>query len=225
MQNLLAKIRENLEIVEESICFGQYRLTYYRPADPEAVLDDETLMSAHDQLDWQPYWAQAWDAGLGMCQYLSTQMLAGKTVLDLGCGVGLTSALLAASGANVVCGDNAPPSLLFAEANTWPWRQRVTVQLIDWHKTRVDCQFDLIVGSDIVYDRAEVTPLNRFFRAHLGAGGEVLLSDPSRPMTREYLAAFQELGWQLVERTIRVADVKQPIRLVHMTLPGQSSSL
>lgn len=215
-QDLLKKAGEEFPYAKDSIRFGKHTIEYYRPADPEAVLDEETLLSAHGELAWQPYWAQAWDAGLGMCQHVGDMDLRGKRILDLGCGIGLTSALLLAAGADLVCGDNAPPSLLFAEINTWPWRERAEVKHIDWHATELEQSFDTIVGSDIVYERGEVAPLDRFFRQHLLASGSVILSDPSRPMTREFLKMFQQLGWELRESEIPVEGVRQPIRIVTM---------
>lgn len=217
-QDLLAKAGREFPHTKASICFGEHTIEYYRPADPESALNDEILLSPHGELEWQPYWAQAWDAGLGMCQHVLDLDLRGKRILDLGCGIGLTSALLLAAGADLVCGDNAPPSLLFAELNTWPWRDRVEVKHIDWHATDLGQTFDTIVGSDIVYERGEVAPLDRFFRQHLMLGGSVILSDPSRPMTRDFLERFQQLGWELRESAIAVEGVRQPIRIVTMTL-------
>lgn len=216
LQSLLDEVREQFDITCDHLSFGDYTLDCYRPTDPESILDEETLLASHGQLDWQPYWAQAWDAGIGLCHYMSTQPIAGLNILDLGCGVGLTSALLLAAGAHVVCGDNAPPALSFARINTWPWRHHAGVQLIDWHKTRLNRRFDIIVGADILYDRGEVEPLDRFFTDHLKPAGHVLLSDPSRPMTREYLQSFQQRGWELQEQTQKVDGARQPTRLVSM---------
>ena len=199
--------------------FGSHAISFWCPADPEAILDEETLLNSHEQLAWQPYWAQAWDASLGMCHYLVDVALKDRRVLDLGCGLGLTSALLLSAGAEVVCGDNAPPSLLFSRINTWPWRSRCQVREIDWRNTRLDQRFERIIGSDILYDRKEVLPLDRFFRLHLEEEGKVVLGDPSRPMTVEFLTHFRELGWHQRTESVEVSGARQPVRIVTMTLP------
>ncbi len=213
---LLAEATTHCEIVKDSLQLGSCQIQYYRPADPESILDDETLLSAHGQLAWQPYWAQAWEAGLGLCQFMLDQPLSNRKILDLGCGIGLTAAWMLKQGGDVACGDNAPPALLFARLNTWPWRDRVSVHRIDWHHTRLGECFEIIVGSDIVYDRAEVPALDRFFRQHLQTAGRVILSDPSRPMTREFLSTFEQLGWILQEASVVVPKVRQLIRIVTM---------
>lgn len=218
LSELINQVGQEFEIRHKTLCFDGHSIDCCQPADPESILDDETLLRSHGELDWQPYWAQAWDASLGMCHYLNRLDLAEKRVLDLGCGIGLTSATLLACGANVTCGDNAPPSLAFAKINTWPWRDRCDVQLIDWHQTKLDGRFELIIGSDIVYERIEVKPLDGFFRCHLVPGGKVILGDPSRPMTRDFLEAFRSLGWNQREESVHVENVKQLIRIITMTL-------
>lgn len=221
-QSLIDQAQADYSIEAKAIQFGDQLIEYYQPSDPESILDDETLLSTHGELDWQPYWAQTWDASIGMCQYLADtrtpQNLAGLQVLDLGCGIGLTSAYLASQGAQLVCGDNAPPSLLFTEINTWPWHDACQIQFVDWHTTELDQSFDLIVGSDIVYDRKEVAPLDLFFRRHLRPEGHVLLSDPSRPMTREFLQMFKNLDWKMHQRPVEREETRNQTRVVEMAL-------
>jgi predicted nicotinamide N-methyase len=94
----------------------------------------------------------------------------------------------------------------------------VSVQRIDWRCSRLDHKFDRIAGSDIVYDRSELQPLDRFWREHLKPRGQVLLSDPSRPMTREFLETFRRFGWQMEETAVEVTDLRQPIRIVTMQI-------
>ena len=212
----LAQLSDLMPIVEEIWQVRDLQLAFWRPEDAEAILDDETLNQPHEALPWQPYWAQAWEACRGMCHHLSSLPLQGLEVLEPGCGLAITAAAALAGGAHVVCGDNAPPALDFAVVNTWPWRDRVEVGLIDWRETRLDRQFDLIVGSDIVYDRREVEPLDRFFRQHLHQAGRVILSDPSRAMTREFLEHFDRLGWHQDVSCVNLEQLRQPTRIVTM---------
>ncbi len=215
-ESLLEKIRSRMPVVRDSWQLRHGQLDFWRPADPNALLDDQTLLNSHDELPWQPYWAQAWEASRGLCSWLGDRELEGLRVLEPGCGLGVTAAAALAGGARVVCGDNAPPALDFALLNTWPWRERCEVCFIDWHTTRTAGQFDLIAGSDIVYDRREVLPLNRFFRAHLRPGGRVVLSDPSRAMTREFLQMFADLGWSQSVSQVSSDGARQPTRIVEM---------
>ena len=65
-----------------------------------------------------------------MAERLMELDLKDQSVLDLGCGLGLTGIVAAAQQAQVLMGDNAVPSLLFAELNSWPWKDRIEIQVL-----------------------------------------------------------------------------------------------
>lgn len=216
----VARLKRKLESEYELTCdrfvFGSYEFDLYRPQDPNAIMDDEVVEQTYAEMRWQPYWAQAWEAGNGLCEFLASINLLGLQVLDLGCGLGMTTALLLAAGANVIAGDNAPPALEFTRLNTWLWRDRCDIRTVDWNKSVIETPFDLIIGSDILYDRADIVPLDRFFRQHLNRDGQVILADPSRAMTREFLDKFAELGWKQTTTMIELEQTKFPSRIVEM---------
>ena len=111
--NEIARLRHKLNSEFELTCerraFGRFEFDLYRPIDPNAIMDDETLEQTYADMQWQPYWAQAWEASNGLCEFLAGKTLVNQRVLDLGCGLGITAALLLSAGANVIAGDNAPP--------------------------------------------------------------------------------------------------------------------
>ena len=47
-------------------------------------------------------------------------------------------------------------------------------------------RFDLLIGSDLLYDRHSVTPLVDFVAHHVCRHGEVLIVDPGRGLTRRF---------------------------------------
>lgn len=194
---LLAEIEGEYEIACERHSFGPLEIDIYRVAQPESLLDEETLAATHATVSWAPYWAEAWDAAHAMAKELVKRDLQQVDLLDLGCGLGITGTVAAASGAHVYFADYAPPALLFAELNCLPWRAACQFQCVDWRQDNLQRKFEIIVGADILYDRADIPHLDRFWRQHLQAGGKVLLGDPARPLTNELLTMLTARGWQL----------------------------
>src|SRR4051794_41804299 len=92
-----------LDLVEETIALGARELSVLRPRDPEALLDEE----AFEHEEYLPYWAELWPSGLWLARHVAGLDLAGKRVLELGCGVALPSFAAALGGGGVVAGGRA----------------------------------------------------------------------------------------------------------------------
>jgi len=148
------------------------------------------------------------------------QDLQGLRVLDLGCGLGLTGTVAAARGARVVMADAAPPALLFARLNSWPYRDRVQVRLVDWRRDRLPELFPWVVGADILYDREDWPYLEAFWRAHLAPGGVVLLGEGGRSTVGEFPAWLDGRGWQLGRSEVAMPGHPRPIRLFQLRRRG-----
>ncbi|MDB5304568.1 MAG: prmC 1 [Phycisphaerales bacterium] len=137
-------------------------------------------------------------------------------VLDLGCGMGLAGTVAAALGAKVLFADLEPAALLFAALNSLPWRNRVRTRRLDWQRGRLAERFDLILGADILYERAQWPFLEPFWRAHLAPGGSVLLGEPGRQTGDLFVDWIKPRGWDLTRYEEPVATRPTPIRLLHI---------
>ena len=198
-----------------------------------------------------PYWAELWDSAAGVAEFLVKQYEDGQwrlqdgedrpasipspdlspsssspqpTVLDLGCGMGLTGTVAAALGARVLFADLETPPLLFARLNSLPWAGRVHTRQLDWRTDRLGERFDLIIGSDVLYERKQWENLEPFWRAHLAPGGTVLLGEPGRPTGKAFPEWITSRGWHLRRETQPVPTQPDPIQLFVLT-PGVSEAL
>ena len=99
-------------MIEETLRIGEVDLTIRRPAAPEALLDDEAF--ADDE--FMPYWAELWPSGLALAHALPTG-LAGRRVVELGCGLGVPSLVAAARGAEVTAIDWAEDAIELLREN------------------------------------------------------------------------------------------------------------
>ena len=169
-------------------------------ADPNSVFHEAMYDESQQQdqpLAWQPYWAEAWESSVVLAQVLAELGVAGQSVMDLGCGVGVVGAVAAGCGADVLLGDIAQPGLLFSQLNCWPWKERAVVLRLDWDHDHLGRQFDVIAAADVVYDRKNWPGLDRFWREHLAPGGSVIVSEPSRITGKEFRETIVERGWIL----------------------------
>lgn len=142
-----------------------------------------------------PYWPVAWPAGLGLARYLAEQDLAGRRVLELGSGVGISGLGAATAGADVVVTDNQPPALRLARMNARRNDVPLRAAAADWRAWPFQERFDLLVGSDVTYEPAAFEALLQVLDLALKPGGEVLLSDPGRLMTTVFQQKAIAEGW------------------------------
>jgi predicted nicotinamide N-methyase len=228
---LLHRIRRRFDVVFSEWCFGDVSLTFARISDPDVVLDQvaeeedrlERLngkRTKSDQLHL-PYWAELWDSATGIGQHLVRHLDRSKqlSVLDLGCGMGLSGAIAARLGMRVLFADLEPPALLFAQFNSLEETARVHTRRLNWQTDRLDEEFDLILGADILYERAQWEYLEPFWRDHLGSGGRVLLAEPGRQTGDLFQEWIKPQGWQIEHFSEAVATRTVPIRLFQLTLP------
>jgi predicted nicotinamide N-methyase len=140
-----------------------------------------------------PFWAAAWPGGQALARYVldHPDVVAGRTVLDLGAGSGLVSVAAAMAGAATVIASEVDPygraaTVVNAEGNgVGPIA--VTGDLLDGEP---DPDVDVVLAGDVCYDRAMTERVLPFLgKAWLG-GATVFLGDPGRPyLPREGLVA------------------------------------
>jgi len=112
-RQLLARIHRRFETITEPLRVGAMEFAFTRIADPNRVLDQ--VAEEEDRRDklagkrrageelHLPYWAELWDSSLAIIDFLAETLPAKfdvpkLSVLDLGCGMGLTGTVAAAMG-------------------------------------------------------------------------------------------------------------------------------
>jgi predicted nicotinamide N-methyase len=213
---LFHRIQRRFSVAHREILLGGARFEYIAVADEAevfALIDERSLK---DRPEFQPYWAQAWESTIGLCDALAATSLDGLQVLDIGCGLGLLGVYAASRGAHVVMADAVPSAMLFAQYNAWPYQSRTNARTIDWRFDRLDQRFDLIAGADIVYDRTDWQVLFDFWSYHLKPGGRVLLAEPKRHSGAEFCDWMQDKNWSVSESRLEVTERNFPIRLFEL---------
>jgi len=175
--------------------------------DPAVFARDERL----------PYWAEIWPSSIELARYcLEDLALDGRSVLELGCGLGVSGIAAAMAGAQVTLSDYEEDALAFARWNVLKnlrreeQRARVRFQLLDWRAPGTPGRFDLVLGSDIIYERSLAGDLLRLLDSTLRPGGVAVLTDPDREPGREFISRALAGGFGLdVGRTSVVSGMRQ----------------
>lgn len=134
-----------------------------------------------------PYWAEIWPAGLLLAAWIGAceATISGRRCLDLGCGMGLSALAGASFGARVTAVDYAEGALVHGARNAGINGLDVRWAVMDW---RQPCfapgSFDIIWGSDILYESRFYEPLATLFRSLLAPGGRIWLSEPWRQVSQ-----------------------------------------
>jgi predicted nicotinamide N-methyase len=162
-----------------------------------------------------PYWAVAWPAGLALARHLSIQPLNDVPVLELGSGAAIAGLGAMAAGAKVLATDNQPASLRLAALNGRRNRLALRVVGADWRAWPIARRFPLVIGSEVTYEPLAYPALLATLEETVATGGEVLLSDPGRLSTEQFLQEASAAGWRW-ERTELPPEGRQAVWLYRM---------
>jgi predicted nicotinamide N-methyase len=185
------------DVVEETVVVGGRPLRLLRPRDGDAVLD-ELLAEDDPDEDRLPFWTQLWPSGTALAQAIAARPLAGRRVLELGCGLGLVGVTAARAGATVTVVDRSPEAIAFATLNAE--RNGVTLQAAvrafdQPRRLLAEAPWDLVLAADVLYEQRNVPVLLWLLPRLVAQDGEVWLADPGRPMLSRFLAGAEATGW------------------------------
>jgi predicted nicotinamide N-methyase len=160
-----------------------------RPADWEQLRHEEGGAGRP-----VPYWATPWPSGGVLAGALADDPPApGTRVIELGCGLALPSIVAARAGARVLATDGHSDAVAFAAHAMALNEVEGEVAVADWaHDGDALAErgpWDLVLGADVLYLKANVEAALALLPRLVAPDGEVLLADPRRAGTRDLLAA------------------------------------
>src|ERR671932_470711 len=148
------------ELVGLSLKLPSGELSLLQPAEAAALPDAGAI-------EWAPivpYWAVLWRSGVALARELDGAVLAGRRVVELGCGLGIPSLVAARDGAEVLATDAEPEALALLERNA-----------------RAN---GIELATDVLYARESAAlPLSLLPRL----GAEAWIAEPGRPPADAFL--------------------------------------
>ena len=159
-----------------------------------------------------PYWAFAWAGGQALARYLldNPGLVAGKPVLDLGSGSGLTAiAAMRADAASTLAADIDRVALAAVTLNAAANGVAVATTASDLLAAAPAATFAVVLVGDLFYERQLAEQVERYIESAAGAGARVLIGDPGRsyfPKGRFEKVAEYRVP---VTRELEDAEIKQ----------------
>ena len=173
-----------------------------------------------------PLFGLLWPSGARLAERLATRPVrAGERILEIGCGLALSSLVGHRRGADMTASDCHPLAGAFLAENVrlnglLPLKYRHG----QWGRLPQDSDFDgprptsalalaapdlaisgrfeLIIGSDILYERDEAGALADFIDGHAAPRAEIWVVDPNRGNRAHFHRNMTALGFGLSEQTI-----------------------
>lgn len=176
-------------------------------ADPDHHAERAGISSAQ----WSLF-GQLWPSGRVLAEAMAGHDIEGKRILELGCGLGLSSLVLQRRGATIVATDHHPlaePFLAYNSAlNALP---SVVYRELRWDVPHTTLgQFDLVIGSDILYESGHAAQLAILLERHTHDHSEILITDPGRGNSGPFTRALAALGFCVSEQRSRMNDRDEP---------------
>jgi len=160
--------------------------------DPEGIAEKLGIGSAI----W-PLFGVIWPSSLVLAHFIFDYETDSKRILEVGCGMALSSLLLNKQGADITATDYHPEVDKFLQRNALLNEDKaIAFERADWAAKNDNLGlFDLIIGSDLLYEDNHIELLANFIEAHANPTCEVIIADPGRGRKNKLSNRMIEFGF------------------------------
>lgn len=165
-----------------------------------------------------PYWAELWPAAIALSEHLVKYNVipTGTSVTEIGCGLGLTGIIAGKLGATITLTDYLDEALAFAKRN-WALNHKSEAQFIqmDWRKPNPALAADVVLASDVCYEKRFLQDLPHAFRVLCKPGGHIFVSDPYRSAATGFFESLENQGFSCERFEYNIQPIQEglPVRV------------
>jgi len=164
-----------------------------------------------------PLFGVVWESSQILAHEMEHFSFEGKRILEVGCGIALSSLLLNSRQADITATDIHPEVGSFLAENV-KLNNSVKIPFLrtDW---KDPCEglgrFDVIIGSDVLYERTHIELLSEFIHRHTADKCEVILVDPGRSNHAAFSKKMVRLGYSHTQHNSEYS------KLIHGVFKGK----
>lgn len=163
-------------------------------SDPDGV----ALAAGISSASW-PLFGMVWPSARMLADAMQTQDIADKRILEIGCGLALASLVIHRRHGDITASDCHPLTEAFlAENLRLNALPPLKYQTGHWGRENPALgHFDLIIASDVLYERDQPETLSQFIHLHSANPVKVIVLDPDRGNRNGFCRRMQTLGYTL----------------------------
>jgi predicted nicotinamide N-methyase len=189
-----------------------------KPANPDDLIREEDFVK-DERL---PYWADVWPSSIILAEKLLELSGSGRTALELGCGVGLSTLAATSAGFDVLSTDYYEDALDVTRANVFRNLGILArTRLVDWRHFPEDLgRFGLVFASDVLYEKEYAELLPVLLLRLLAPAGIALIADPGRVAAPVFVEACGIHGLEIRKKETRpfaAGEIKQQIDIYEIS--------
>lgn len=181
-------------------------------SDPHGAASIQGISSAA----W-PLFGMLWPSGRQLAERMALRPVRpGERILEIGCGLALASLVSHRRGADVTASDCHPLAAAFIAENlrlnglppmhyrhgNWADGQRHEAPTALQLERVVHGRYDLIIGSDLLYERDDTAALARFVARLAAPAAQVWIVDPNRGNRAAFTRQMDTLGFEPSEERL-----------------------
>jgi 2-polyprenyl-3-methyl-5-hydroxy-6-metoxy-1,4-benzoquinol methylase len=186
----------------------------HKLAEVEVRTEEFMRTEAHKPFGWgAEHWSH-WATVEQMLRYLG--IVPGVGVLDVGCGSGWTTLLLAEAGYRSLGIDLVPANVTLARARAERWESAAEFEQADMDDFELDGRFSAVLVFDALHHSTRQQQVIANVASHLESGGWVIFGEPSwlhwvSPHARR---TARDRGW--MERGVTARGLRKDCRAAGM---------
>lgn len=203
------------ERVRETVLLDGLTLKLDRPCGSDMLFDHPAVRAAFAADSYMPYWADLWPAARMLAKAILKEPWekyekppGGKLhALEVACGLGLAGIVALHRGLRVTFSDIDELAVHYAAANArLNGFSDFSTAAVDLRSPPLDAKYDILFGSDLLYEPRLVEPVIAFIQAVLAPSGVCFIADPDRESAKPFRWTAESAGLRVEASFARAGE-------------------